>query len=157
MMNGLHYSEKGLTFASVHDSFWTHAGDIDTLQSTLRDEFIKVCYLTHPSLEPVTKVSILKSICFLLLLLYVNNSYILNHQIHWNNFMINCVCDTPRSSSHLHPNVVHSFLITFVDPNTSSHKMVASIRHHTHAPCGLPCPTITNQPTKSKHRPHHSH
>ena len=30
----------GLTFAAVHDSFWTHACDIPTLSSSLREEFI---------------------------------------------------------------------------------------------------------------------
>lgn len=32
--------ELGLTFASVHDSYWTHACDIDTMSSVIRDTFI---------------------------------------------------------------------------------------------------------------------
>ena len=32
----------GLTFAAVHDSFWTHAGDIDTLNKITRDAFIRM-------------------------------------------------------------------------------------------------------------------
>lgn len=32
----------GLTFAAVHDSFWTHAGDIDTLNRITRDAFIRM-------------------------------------------------------------------------------------------------------------------
>lgn len=32
----------GLTFASVHDSFWTHACDVDTLSVVLREAFIRM-------------------------------------------------------------------------------------------------------------------
>lgn len=31
---------QGLTFASVHDSYWTHAGDIDKMSAIIRDTFI---------------------------------------------------------------------------------------------------------------------
>jgi DNA-directed RNA polymerase len=34
--------ENGLTFAAVHDSFWTHACDIDKMNSILRDAFVKM-------------------------------------------------------------------------------------------------------------------
>ena len=30
----------GLAFAGVHDSFWTHAGDVDAMSAILRDQFI---------------------------------------------------------------------------------------------------------------------
>jgi DNA-directed RNA polymerase, mitochondrial len=32
--------ESGLTFASVHDSFWTHASDVDTMSRLLREQFV---------------------------------------------------------------------------------------------------------------------
>ncbi|EDK43314.1 hypothetical protein LELG_01492 [Lodderomyces elongisporus NRRL YB-4239] len=32
----------GLHFASVHDSFWTHASDVDTMNTLLRQEFVKL-------------------------------------------------------------------------------------------------------------------
>ena len=32
--------EKGLTFAAVHDSFWTHACDIDQMSKVLREQFV---------------------------------------------------------------------------------------------------------------------
>ncbi|KAI5805117.1 hypothetical protein EDC01DRAFT_685897 [Geopyxis carbonaria] len=35
-------AENGLSFASVHDSFWTHPSDVDTLNSILRDAFISM-------------------------------------------------------------------------------------------------------------------
>ncbi|TGZ84706.1 DNA/RNA polymerase [Ascodesmis nigricans] len=35
-------AENGLTFASVHDSFWTHPSDVDTLNEILREAFIKI-------------------------------------------------------------------------------------------------------------------
>ena len=31
-----------LTFAGVHDSFWTHARDVDEMSAILRDKFIEV-------------------------------------------------------------------------------------------------------------------
>lgn len=34
--------EHGLTFASVHDSYWTHACDVDLMNSCLREQFIKL-------------------------------------------------------------------------------------------------------------------
>lgn len=34
--------KSGLDFASVHDSYWTHACDIDQMNVILRDEFIKL-------------------------------------------------------------------------------------------------------------------
>lgn len=32
--------EAGLTFASVHDSYWTHACDVEIMNEVLRDQFI---------------------------------------------------------------------------------------------------------------------
>ncbi|KAF2861057.1 DNA/RNA polymerase [Piedraia hortae CBS 480.64] len=34
--------EKGLTFAAIHDSFWTHACDVDELGGTLRAAFVNM-------------------------------------------------------------------------------------------------------------------
>lgn len=35
-------AEKGITFAAVHDSFWTHPADIDRLNTILREAFIEL-------------------------------------------------------------------------------------------------------------------
>lgn len=40
MLSTLRCNELGMTFASIHDSFWTHACDIDRMNSVLRDAFI---------------------------------------------------------------------------------------------------------------------
>ena len=32
----------GLSFAGVHDSFWTHAGDVETMNSILRETFYEL-------------------------------------------------------------------------------------------------------------------
>jgi DNA-directed RNA polymerase, mitochondrial len=40
MKTALGCNEAGLTFASVHDSFWTHARDVDKMGSILRDAFV---------------------------------------------------------------------------------------------------------------------
>ncbi|KAH3661544.1 hypothetical protein OGAPHI_006392 [Ogataea philodendri] len=33
-------SEAGLTFSSVHDSYWTHASDVSVMNKVLRDQFV---------------------------------------------------------------------------------------------------------------------
>ena len=42
LLSALKCNELGLTFAAVHDSFWTHAADIDTMNTVLRDAFIRM-------------------------------------------------------------------------------------------------------------------
>lgn len=39
MRTALACSKAGITFAGVHDSFWTHAGDVTTMAALLREEF----------------------------------------------------------------------------------------------------------------------
>lgn len=41
-LTALKCNEVGLTFASIHDSFWTHAGDVNTMNRIIRDAFIKM-------------------------------------------------------------------------------------------------------------------
>ena len=42
MLSALEAHKQGLTFSAVHDSFWTHAADIDALNLLLRDAFIRM-------------------------------------------------------------------------------------------------------------------
>ncbi|KAK4169683.1 hypothetical protein QBC43DRAFT_306528 [Cladorrhinum sp. PSN259] len=42
MLSALECHARGLTFAAVHDSFWTHAADVDVMNDTLRGSFIKM-------------------------------------------------------------------------------------------------------------------
>ncbi|PHH86743.1 hypothetical protein CDD83_9812 [Cordyceps sp. RAO-2017] len=42
MLSALECHDLGLTFAAVHDSFWTHASDVDTMNTVLRDAFIQI-------------------------------------------------------------------------------------------------------------------
>jgi DNA-directed RNA polymerase len=42
LLSALKCDEAGLTFAAVHDSFWTHAADVSTMSAILRDAFIKM-------------------------------------------------------------------------------------------------------------------
>lgn len=42
LMSAMKCSKAGLTFASVHDSFWTHPSDVDQLNRILRDAFIEL-------------------------------------------------------------------------------------------------------------------
>lgn len=42
MLTALKCNEMGLTFAAVHDSFWTHAADVDTMAEILREAFVRM-------------------------------------------------------------------------------------------------------------------
>ncbi|KAI9665551.1 MAG: DNA-directed RNA polymerase [Alyxoria varia] len=42
MLSALKCNELGLTFAAVHDSFWTHACNVDTMNKILRDAMIRM-------------------------------------------------------------------------------------------------------------------
>ncbi|KAI9713575.1 MAG: DNA-directed RNA polymerase [Bogoriella megaspora] len=42
LLSALKCDEMGLSFAAVHDSFWTHAGDIPTMNQVLRDAFVRM-------------------------------------------------------------------------------------------------------------------
>ncbi|KAI4231164.1 MAG: hypothetical protein LQ349_005783, partial [Xanthoria aureola] len=42
LLSAMQCEKEGLTFTAVHDSFWTHASDVDTMNGLLRDTFIKM-------------------------------------------------------------------------------------------------------------------
>lgn len=42
LLSALKCYEAGLAFTAVHDSFWTHAADVDTLNRLLREAFIRM-------------------------------------------------------------------------------------------------------------------
>lgn len=42
ILTALECHAAGLTFASVHDSYWTHASDIDTMSDMIRETFIRL-------------------------------------------------------------------------------------------------------------------
>ena len=42
MYTALVCKERDITFAAVHDSYWTHACDVDEMGNILRDQFINV-------------------------------------------------------------------------------------------------------------------
>ncbi|KAH6672724.1 DNA-directed RNA polymerase [Plectosphaerella plurivora] len=42
LLSALECHELGLEFAAVHDSFWTHASDIDSMNRVLRDAFVRI-------------------------------------------------------------------------------------------------------------------
>lgn len=42
MMTAIRCREMGLAFASVHDSYWTHAGTMETMNQILREEFVNL-------------------------------------------------------------------------------------------------------------------
>ncbi|KAL8720058.1 MAG: hypothetical protein Q9225_003026 [Loekoesia sp. 1 TL-2023] len=42
ILSALQCEKQGLTFAAVHDSFWTHAADVETMNRVLRDTFISM-------------------------------------------------------------------------------------------------------------------
>lgn len=42
LLSALQCHELGLSFAAVHDSFWTHATDIDAMNGVIREAFIQI-------------------------------------------------------------------------------------------------------------------
>ncbi|ODV58170.1 DNA-directed RNA polymerase [Ascoidea rubescens DSM 1968] len=40
LLSAVECGRKELTFAAVHDSYWTHAGDVDRMNEIIRDKFI---------------------------------------------------------------------------------------------------------------------
>lgn len=42
LLSALKCHESDLSFAAVHDSFWTHAADVDVMNGVLRDAFIQI-------------------------------------------------------------------------------------------------------------------
>ncbi|KAJ2893917.1 uncharacterized protein MKZ38_008121 [Zalerion maritima] len=42
LLSAIQCEKQGLSFAAVHDSFWTHACDVDTMGSILRDAFVRI-------------------------------------------------------------------------------------------------------------------
>ncbi|KAG5513866.1 hypothetical protein PMAC_000488 [Pneumocystis sp. 'macacae'] len=42
LMSAISCKNAGLTFASVHDSYWTHAADVDDMNVILRETFVKL-------------------------------------------------------------------------------------------------------------------
>lgn len=42
LLSALECDSRGLDFAAVHDSFWTHAGDLDVMNEVLREAFIRI-------------------------------------------------------------------------------------------------------------------
>ena len=49
ILTSLKCKEAGITFASVHDSFWTHAADVDVMNRHIREEFYRM--YNQPILE----------------------------------------------------------------------------------------------------------
>ncbi len=41
-MTALQCAKNGITFVSVHDSFWTHACDVDRLSQFTREQFVSL-------------------------------------------------------------------------------------------------------------------
>ncbi|KAE8718734.1 DNA-directed RNA polymerase 2 [Hibiscus syriacus] len=42
MMTAVACKKAGLTFSGVHDSYWTHASDVDTMNRILREKFVEL-------------------------------------------------------------------------------------------------------------------
>jgi len=53
MLTSLHLWPRGVTFASVHDCFWTHAADVPAMNSVCREQFISLH--SSPILESLSK------------------------------------------------------------------------------------------------------
>jgi DNA-directed RNA polymerase len=53
LMSAVACHKKGMTFASVHDSYWTHACDVDSMNEVIREQFIELH--SQPIMENLVK------------------------------------------------------------------------------------------------------
>jgi hypothetical protein len=54
MLTTLYCRRAGLTFAAVHDCYWTHACSVDTMNEFCRDQFIAL--YNQPIIEDLSQV-----------------------------------------------------------------------------------------------------
>lgn len=52
MLTALHLWPMGVTYASVHDCYWTHASDVEKMNKVCRDQFVALH--SHPILEELS-------------------------------------------------------------------------------------------------------
>jgi len=53
MLTALYCQRKGITFASVHDCFWTHACTVDSMNKICREQFVSLH--SQPILDDLSK------------------------------------------------------------------------------------------------------
>ena len=53
MLTSLFLSAQGLTFASVHDCYWTHASTVSQMNKVCRDQFVNI--YKYPILEDLSE------------------------------------------------------------------------------------------------------
>lgn len=70
-MTCLRANQQGLNFAGVHDSFWTHACDVDTLNKIIREEFVR---LHHSHIIPNLRDDMIYTNRSGMQVVWVNNS-----------------------------------------------------------------------------------
>ncbi|KAA0155542.1 hypothetical protein FNF31_06081 [Cafeteria roenbergensis] len=58
MLTGLECARRGMVFTAVHDSYWTHASDIDAMNIALRDAFVRLYEM--PLLEDLRESLVLR-------------------------------------------------------------------------------------------------
>jgi DNA-directed RNA polymerase len=49
LLTAINMQRKGLAFTAVHDSYWSHASTVDTMNDCLRESFVKL--YSQPILE----------------------------------------------------------------------------------------------------------
>lgn len=57
-MTALDCKKKGIDFASVHDSYWTHAGTLEVMNASLREQFIEL--YSQPILEELRESLVMR-------------------------------------------------------------------------------------------------
>ncbi|PKA50864.1 DNA-directed RNA polymerase 3, chloroplastic [Apostasia shenzhenica] len=82
MMTAISCRNSGLQFAAVHDSFWTHACDVDKMNEILREQFVELYNI--PILENVSR----SLFCYSITILHIpfsiyqyDSSYILRKRV----------------------------------------------------------------------------
>lgn len=62
MMTSLRMKERHLAFAAVHDSYWTHAADVDVMRDLLKDCFVEL--YEYPLLDELRENVLVMRIIF---------------------------------------------------------------------------------------------
>ncbi len=63
MLTSVHMWRRGLTFASVHDCFWTHACSVEEMNRICREQVRCSCSSTHPPLIFLKKMLLRIFVC----------------------------------------------------------------------------------------------
>ncbi|KHJ41098.1 DNA-directed RNA polymerase, partial [Trichuris suis] len=97
MLTSLFCQHAGLTFASVHDCFWTHASTVDVMNRILREQFVALH--SRPILENLSKF---------LITTYIDHAFWTEKQAERRAYIRKQFSDLPKKGNFDIKEVLHS-------------------------------------------------